>query len=224
MRKLSFFQEFASVVSLINRSTTVFIRIFGGSQKNAPVSVRQRGKRKSLQRSALIALFWIFCWCPGAAGTEALTVSQRAPGFTLPDLSGKMVSLEDYRGRLVLVDFWATWCVPCRKSLPELAAVDRKYRRHGVTVLGLTVDDMDSFDNPYVKRFIDRYQVTYPVLRANEHIMEAYLGTEHPQIPVLFILDGEGRIAEKIVGYADGKIESTLIRLLDPPQTVTDNK
>jgi peroxiredoxin len=181
------------------------------------------GKQLRLQLSVIITLFLILGWGVGSANCEPLGPSQLAPGFTLPDLSGKMIALKDFKGRLVLVDFWATWCFPCRKSLPELVAIDRKYGRQGVTVLGLTVDDPDSFNNSYVKKFIDKYKVAYPVLRADPHVIEAYLGKEHPQIPALFIIDRNGRIAEKVVGFTNGRLVSTLEKMLSSQQTSSDN-
>lgn len=172
------------------------------------------GNSKSAILSTLIALFWIVYWSPSAASAEPLNISQRAPGFKLPDLSGNMVALDEYKGRFVLVDFWATWCIPCRKSLPELAAMDKKYRSQGVTVLGLAVDDSESFDNQYIQNFIEKYQVAYTILRADEQVIEQYLGKDQPQVPVLFIIDPKGRIAEKIVGFTGGKIESSLEKLI----------
>jgi peroxiredoxin len=169
---------------------------------------------KRLVLLGVIALFWIACVCSTAHGSDALQVQERARGFNLLDLSGEMVALEDYKGQFVLVDFWATWCVPCRKSLPELASVDQKYRNRGVTVLGLAVDDPDSFENEYIANFIEKYNVAYPILRATQQVVDQYLGKEQPQIPTLFIIDRQGRIVEKIVGFSDGAIELTIDKLI----------
>ena len=91
----------------------------------------------------------------------------KAPEFTLTDLSGKAISLSDFRGKYVIVDFWATWCVPCRKSLPTLAQADRKFRERGVVILGLSIDNPESFDNAYLSKFLKPFKVEYPILRAD---------------------------------------------------------
>lgn len=163
---------------------------------------------------------WIFFWSSSASG-GSLQISQHAPDFALSDLSGETIALKNYEGRLVLVDFWATWCIPCRKSIPELADIDKKYRSQGVTVLGLAVDDPDSFDNQHIKKFIDRYQVAYPVLRADPQVIEQYLGKGRPEIPTLFIIDGKGRVAEKIVGVTGGKVESKIEKIIQGQQEIT---
>ena len=139
---------------------------------------------------------------------------QIAPDFTLPDLNGKMVSLKDFGGEIVFVDFWATWCIPCRKSLPELAELDKKYRDQGLVVLGLSIDDPDSFDNEYVREFKNRYNVEYQILRTDEKMMKSYLDTAEAFLPTLIIIDRSGKIVQTIVGYKAGSAEKVLKELL----------
>jgi len=161
--------------------------------------------------AAMMGLFWI----PAVHGGP-LSASEMAPDFSLPDLSGEMVSLKDFRGNLVLVDFWATWCVPCRKSLPELAALEKKYRNQGVTVLGLSVDNPDSFDNQYIKDFLEKYKVAYRILRADQSVIHAYLGKDYPKVPTLFIIDGQGRILKVLEGYT-GNLASEVEPFIQKP-------
>lgn len=141
---------------------------------------------------------------------------QMAPDFTLQNLKGETVSLKDFKGRIVVLDFWATWCLPCRYSLPELAELEKKYRDKGVIFLGLSIDDPDSYDNEYVAEFKDRYKVEYQVLRANTGMVASYLGTEDVRIPAFLILDKEGKINKKHTGFEQGIIEKTLLELLQP--------
>ena len=162
------------------------------------------------------AIMAIMLYIPSAQG-GGLSESQVAPNFSLPNLSGKIVSLSDFRGSIVLVDFWATWCIPCRKTLPELSALDKKYRGHGAVVLGLSVDNPDSFDNQYLINFIEKVGVTYPVLRADQPVIDTYLGKEQPAIPTLFILDKTGRIAKIIEGQPEGKLEAIVDQLIRTP-------
>ena len=137
-----------------------------------------------------------------------------APDFTLPDLAGRPVSLSQFRGTFVVLDFWATWCVPCRKSLPVLAEAAKKYHDRNVVVLGLAVDDPDSFDNSYLANFVKKYNVDYPILRADDGVVVQYLGDDDPTIPTLFVIDPQGQILEKHEGVISEELDLMLQRLL----------
>lgn len=141
---------------------------------------------------------------------DGIAVQAMAPDFTLPDLNGKMVSLSDFRGKLVLVDFWATWCVPCRKSMPELAALEKKYRDRGLVVLGLSIDNPESFSDQFISDFIKKFDVEYTILRAGKPIIDQYLGKDNPTVPTLFFIDGQGKIQEKHEGFIAGELEPLL--------------
>lgn len=146
---------------------------------------------------------------------ESTAQQKTAPDFTLPDLSGNMISLKDFRGKIVFVDFWATYCVPCRKSMPELAELERKYRDEGLVILGLSVDDPDSYDNRYVSEFKDRFEVEYPILRADEKMMKDFLHTDEAFLPTLVIVDRDGKIVETQIGFEPGRAEKALKSLLE---------
>ena len=139
---------------------------------------------------------------------------QTAPGFSLKNLKGETVSLNDFKGKIVVLDFWATWCLPCRKSLPELAELEKKYRDKGVVFLGMSIDDQDSYDNQYVAEFKDRYKVAYQVLRADSGVVADYLGIEKVRIPTFLILDKEGIVRKKHLGFEQGILEKNLKQLL----------
>jgi cytochrome c biogenesis protein CcmG/thiol:disulfide interchange protein DsbE len=158
----------------------------------------------------IIVLFLVLC----ATNIKTIYAQQGASDFTLSDLSGNMVSLKDFRGEIVFVDFWATWCLPCRKSLPELSSLDKKYRDKGLVILGLSIDDPDSYDNQYVSNFISKYNIEYRILRADQKVIGQYLGTEDVNVPTLFIVDKEGKILEKHVGFESGVLEKILQKLL----------
>jgi peroxiredoxin len=168
--------------------------------------------RSAIHRAIVFCIFLLLIFFPiGGAAAQQKT----APDFTLPDLSGNMVSLKDFRGKIVFVDFWATTCVPCRKSLPELAELDKKYRDKGLVILGLSVDDPDSFDNKYVSEFKDKYKVEYPILRADAKMMKDYLGVKEAFLPTLVIIDREGKIVDIHVGFDPGGPEKALKGLLE---------
>ena len=165
--------------------------------------------RSIFQKAGFFPLLLIFCYVSGAIA------QQTAPDFTLPDLSGNMVSLKDFRGKIVFIDFWATYCVPCRKSMPKLVELDEKYRDKGLVILGLSVNDPDSYDNKYVSEFKDKYKIKYRILRANEAMMKGYLGTEEAFLPTLIIVDRDGKIVDTQIGFESGSAEKVLKRLLE---------
>jgi thiol-disulfide isomerase/thioredoxin len=126
---------------------------------------------------------------PPAAQPEA---SELAPDFTLEALEGEAVTLSALRGKPVLVDFWATWCEPCEKTIPVLVAFRKKYGER-VPVLGVSVD----WDRDAVAPFAERHRMNYPVLFADESLALEYGA---PGFPTLFVVDAQGRIAEAHVG------------------------
>ena len=137
-----------------------------------------------------------------------------APDFVLKDLADKSVALKDFRGKIVLLDFWATWCPPCLKSIPELVDVQKRYKDKGVVVLGVSVDNPIQASNQYLSAFKKKYGVNYTVLRADQPMMQKYFGTLNFPIPVLFVIDKNGMAVDKHVGYAPGLVESSLKKLI----------
>ena len=130
-----------------------------------------------------------------------------APGFTLPQLDGPPVSLSDLRGRVVIMEFWATWCNPCRFSLPSLEVIYKRYRNRGVTVLLINEGEEPDRIHPWAqKRF------TAPILLdQEERVGRRYQVTG---IPRLFILDQEGRLIYAHEGYGGG-LERNLTLILE---------
>jgi peroxiredoxin len=121
-----------------------------------------------------------------------------APNFTLKDVSGRAVSLADFKGRVVLLDFWATWCPPCRESIPVLQKMHEEYSARGVTVLGVSVDQDASVVPPFVKR----KSMSYSVLL--DDAGEASDLYRVSGIPSLFLLNKDGVIVKNWVGFAPG--------------------
>ena len=124
---------------------------------------------------------------PGQASPPA--ARQAAPTFSLTGLDGKTHRLADLRGHVVLVNFWATWCIPCRAEIPELEVAYQKHQAAGVVFLG--VDWKEGRDQ--VVPFVDERQVTYPVLLDSDG--KAYTAYQVAALPETFVLDREGRIA-----------------------------
>ncbi len=125
-----------------------------------------------------------------AAGT-----GKAAPDWALKNVDGKTVKLSDYKGKVVILDFWATWCPPCRAEIPSFVELYKKYSQDGLVVVGVSVDE----EGPsVVKPFIKRNKIEYPIVMADGKIEQAYGGVE--AIPTTFIINREGKIVNKHVG------------------------
>jgi cytochrome c biogenesis protein CcmG/thiol:disulfide interchange protein DsbE len=120
-----------------------------------------------------------------------------APDFTVHDLSGKPVKLSDFRGKVVLLDFWATWCGPCKMEIPWFMEFERKYKDRGFAVLGVSMDD-DGW--PTIKPFVKDIGMNYRVVLGNDQTGDLYGGIE--ALPTAFLIDREGRVAIEHVGLS----------------------
>ncbi len=120
-----------------------------------------------------------------------------APDFTLTDLGGKPLTLSSYRGKVVLLDFWATWCDPCRDEIPRFIALQDKYRDRGLQIVGVSMDDTAE----PVREFQERFRMNYPVVMGSARIGELYGGILG--LPVAFLIGPDGRICSKHFGETD---------------------
>ena len=145
--------------------------------------------------------------------TDADTKEVKAPDFTLEDLSGKSISLSQYTGSVVILDFWATWCPPCRMSIPELVTLQDDYRNKGLVILGISVDSTDT-NNAYLSSFKEKYKINYPILRIDEKTAGEYFGNSEFSIPTLFIINREGMVVDMHSGYSPGAVEKSLKKIL----------
>jgi peroxiredoxin len=127
--------------------------------------------------------------------TQEITYPQ-APDFSLTDIKGNTVKLSDYKGKVVIVDFWATWCGPCRMGIPDFVALQSEYGEEELVVLGISVDQGDL---SVVPAFAKDYNINYPVLYATMEVVSAYGGITG--IPTTFIVDRDGKVRNRVVGY-----------------------
>ena len=131
-----------------------------------------------------------------------------APDFSLTGLDGKAITLASSKGKVILLNFWATWCGPCRAEIPELIELQNKYKDR-LQVLGLVVDDDD---RDAIKEFAEKFGINYPVAIATNEIRMQYGGIA--ALPTSFLLDAEGRIVQKHEGLRDPVLYETEIRSL----------
>ena len=144
--------------------------------------------------------------------TNAETMD-KAPNFSLNDLSGNKVSLKEYRGYVVLLDFWATWCLPCRVSIPELIEIQKKYKDKKLVILGLSLDDPRNVTDQDLSSFKKEFKINYTILRADEYTIRKYFGAGNFSIPTLFVVNQEGRIVDMHGGFIPGAVEKSLQKL-----------
>lgn len=135
-----------------------------------------------------------------------------APDFTLLQLDGQPLTLSSYRGQVVLVDFWATWCLPCREEIPHLIQLQDKYGVRGLQIIGVSMDDGPEPVRPFAQQF----HMNYPIVMGNAKIGEEYGGVLG--LPIAFLVDREGRIVKKHVGATTSDVfEKEIMPLLPKP-------
>lgn len=133
-----------------------------------------------------------------------------APAFTLKTPDGKTVSLSDYKGKAVLVNFWATWCGPCKLEMPWLIDLQKKYGPQGFTVLGISEDDGAAKD---VSDFASKIGVNYPILLANEKVSKAYGGIDY--LPTSYYIGRDGKVVFEVGGIiSQDEIASDIQKIL----------
>lgn len=136
---------------------------------------------------------------------------QLLPDFKVVSISGQTISPRNYRGYVLILDFFATWCPPCRQSIPHLVELNRKYGKQGLQILGMSVDEDGK---EAVKSFADEFRINYPLALAGDSAV-ADFGVR--SIPVMYLMDRKGKIVEVYRGFTDEmgrSMEQTIKRLL----------
>jgi peroxiredoxin len=130
---------------------------------------------------------------PGATGVNVKDNS--APDFTLQSLDGKTIRLSSFRGKAVLLNFWATWCAPCRIEMPWFVELQNRYGPEGLQVVGVAMDDANSND---IGKFAQDLGVNYPILVGKDTVGNAYGGVQF--LPSTFYIGRDGKIVDKVFG------------------------
>jgi thiol-disulfide isomerase/thioredoxin len=129
------------------------------------------------------------------AKLAALPVIGPAPVWRLKDVNGQVVDSAQFKGKVVVIDFWATWCGPCRMEIPGYAELQRKYGKDGLVIIGVSLDEGGP---EVVKPFMAKFQINYPIVMGDDTVQAAFGGME--AIPTTFLIDREGRVRDRKQG------------------------
>jgi len=167
----------------------------------------RRSALTSIVVPVIVSALFLFAAFPLQAAPRA---GQPAPAFKVTTTSAQAVSLDNYRGYVLVLDFFATWCQPCRESIPHLIEMNRTYGKQGLQVLGLSADEDGE---KLVKNFAREQRITYPVALAGETTLADY-GVR--SVPVMMVIDRKGRVAEVYRGFSPeiGRSSEKLIKKL----------
>src|ERR1700692_1136127 len=167
--------------------------------------------------SAALAFLLASCSRPSSLPTGELKSGghrKPAPNFSLKDSDGNAVNLTDYRGKVVLVNFWATWCGPCEAEIPWFIEFEKKYKDQGFAVLGVSMDD-DGWKS--VRPYIASHKINYRIMIGSQVISDQF--GEIESLPTSFVLDRQGRIASNHVGLIDKvDYQNEIVKLLEAPR------
>ncbi len=146
--------------------------------------------------SAFTSVIGLPSFIPSARAADVSAPSKAAPAWELKDVDGKTVKASDFDGKVVILDFWATWCPPCKAEIPGFVELQKQYGDKGLVVIGVSLDEQGP---AVVKPFMKQFEMNYPVVMGDAKIVQAYGGIEG--IPTTFIIDRSGNIVAGHVGY-----------------------
>ena len=146
----------------------------------------------------ILAVTFVIVWLQSAK-YEPLVVGKAAPDFALTDLNDKPIKLSDYRGKVVFLNFWATWCAPCREEMPSMEVLFKNFEKDGLVILAVSIDRVTTTKD--IPPFVKGMNLTFPVL------IDSWGKTDKPYkrmgVPETFIIDQEGVIREIVIGPKD---------------------
>lgn len=181
---------------------------------------------KRIQVCLIPALLFIFAACSSKQQADSgqkeekppplmQKTERKAPLFSLQNAEGQVVNAAEFKGKVLILDFWATWCPPCREEIPHFIELQNQYGEQGLQVVGISVDQQGW---AVVKPFIQENGINYPILMYTEDVYKDYQELIEPAmrdgIPFTFIIDRQGNVREKFVGYRDKSVFETAIKPL----------
>jgi cytochrome c biogenesis protein CcmG/thiol:disulfide interchange protein DsbE len=143
----------------------------------------------------------------------APAVAEPAPDFALKDIAGNEVKLSDFKGKVVVINFWATWCGPCRFETPWLVELREQYKKQGFEIIGVSVDSLDEYDPAEVSAFIKEHEVKYPIVMATKEMVNAFGPVTG--LPTTIVIDRQGKIRHRhrgLISFDD--IKGKVVNLL----------
>ena len=141
---------------------------------------------------------------------DKTTAPQPAPELELKDMTGKVVRLSDYRGQVVVLNFWATWCPPCRKEIPDFIELQNNFGPQGLQFIGVAMDEEGA---PKIQQYLDKQPINYPIWVGEAGPVQEKFGALNA-IPVTYIIDRKGNIRAKYVGIRKKAVVEEMIRPL----------
>ncbi len=161
-------------------------------------------------KNSIMSIFIIISFILSINTLSANTSDKKkAPDFALKTLEGKTVKLSDYKGKIIIIDFWATWCPPCRKGIPDLIELQKAYSKD-LVIVGISLDQERTLKD--LKPFIENYGINYPVVLGNEKVVKDYGGVN--AIPTSFVIDQKGFIIDSHVGLVPKSVYEDKIKML----------
>ena len=146
-----------------------------------------------------------------AVGAAQVQAEPQAPSFAVRGVEGRVIRSGDFRGRPMVLDFWATWCGPCRASMPHLDAMQTRYRDRGLVIVGLSVDEQPPSE---VRDFAQRLGVKFRLGMADEKVLDSFGPIR--AIPTTFFINRQGEVVRRVVGYIDAETMDSYVRELLP--------
>jgi len=168
--------------------------------------------KKIIRLTIFFSLFITLSSFSSFSGRKVPVKNKEASAFCLDALSGERIALADYQGKIVVLNFWANWCAPCLREMPNLERIHKKYHQRGVQVIGVAVVSNESD----VPQKVIQTGVTYPILFGNKRLIAQY--GSFSDLPTTFIIDEKGNILRQLSGSSDYKtLEQEIIPYLKDP-------